>query len=144
MADRLASLARMRRQDVDEARRNLAGCLDLEAAAERCAAASDASIAREMQAAGNLSAGDHAAANFAAWLETARASAATARLEQQRTGAATGRARAALVAARAAAEAVEMLRAAQAASRHAAALRAEQHDLDEIGRRSTAADRSRR
>ena len=144
MADPLISLARLRRQAVDEARKTLAGCLDLETAAERRAAAGEAAIALEIQAVSDLSVGDHAVESFGAWLSQARATATAARLEQQRAAADSARARAGLIAARAAAEAVETLLARQAAEADAATLKREEAELDEITRhRSTHTGRTR-
>lgn len=143
MPDPLVSLARLRRLAVDETRRALAECLDLEDAAQRREAAIEASIAREMQAASDLSAGDGAVESFGVWLKLARANANAARLAQQRAAGDTSRARAAVVAARAAGEAVETLLAHQATEREAARTRREQGELDEMTRHRLAPPPSR-
>ncbi len=141
LADPLASLARLRRQGVDEARRFLADCLDAEDAAGRRASAAEARIAEELRIANLLSASDSAVERFGAWLRQARAAATAARQEQARAAADTSRARAALTASRAAAEAIDTLRARQAEAREAEAAKRAQSELDEMTRHRAAAGR---
>ena len=138
MSDPLATLARLRRQAIDEARQALIDCLDLEDAAERRAATAEDAITRELQIASHLSASDHAVERFGAWLRQARQAAEAARLQQQRATADTHRARATLTAARAAAEAIDALRDQKAAERRATAARQLQNELDEVGRHRAA------
>ena len=138
MSDPLATLARLRRQAVDEARQALIDCVDMEDAAERRAAAAEEAITQELQIASHLSASDHAVERFGVWLHQARHATEAARLQQQRATANTHRARAMLTAARAAAEAIDALRDQKAAERQANATRHAQNELDEMGRHRAA------
>ena len=140
----LVSLARLRRLAVDDSRKALAECLNLEEVAERRCKSIETVIATEMLAASCLSVGDSSAENFGLWLKQARATAAAAMLELLRTTSDTGRARATLMTDHAAAEAVNTLRAYQTAATAAAAIKREQSELDEISRhRHTATGRTR-
>jgi len=73
--DPLASLARLRRQGVDEARQILVNCLDTEEDSGRRAAMAEASIAQELQVVSLLSASDNAVEGFGVWLRQATAAA---------------------------------------------------------------------
>ena len=137
MSDPLASLARLRRQAVDEARRALLRCVDLEDATERHATAAENAITQELQIASHLSASDHAVERFGVWLRQARSDARAARRQQELASADTARARAALTSARAAAEAVDTLRDQKAAERRGEMLRRAQSELDEMTRHRT-------
>lgn len=142
--DPLASLARLRRQGVDEARQILVNCLDTEEDSGRRAAMAEASIAQELQIVSLLSASDNAVEGFGVWLRQATAAATAARMQQQRAATDTSRARAALTAARAAAEAIDALRARQATERDAAAAMRAQNDLDEMTRHRPTGSRKTR
>ena len=144
MPSALVSLARLRRLAVDESRKTLAECLNLEEVAERRSKSIETVIAAEMLAASYLSMGDSAVENFGLWLKQARTTAEAATLELLRTASDTSRARATLMTDHAAAEAVNTLRAYQTAAAAAAAIKREQSELDEISRhRHTASGRSR-
>lgn len=142
MSDPLATLARLRRQAVDEARQILVDCVHREDTAERRAAAAEAAITRELQIAGHLSASDHAVERFGVWLRQARTDAMAARQQQQRATTDTSRARAALTAARAAAEAISSLRAQKASEQETDTARKAQQELDEMTRHRATAIRN--
>ena len=128
-------IARLRRQAVDAARRDLAEALRLEEAATQSARAAAGAIMREQEAASHIDASDAAAEAFAKWLPHGRLALELAREAQSRAQDSAIRARACLGAARAAAEAIEQMLARQQAEQRAQALRHEQAELDEIARR---------
>lgn len=133
--DAIATVLRLRRTALDEARRGLAACLRDEDRAEAAARAAERAIQDETAAAGALAADDATMEAFAAWLPAARRRAEAAREMHERARADTARARAALTAARAAVEAAEALQADQTRIRAAEAERKRQLALDEAGRR---------
>ncbi len=128
MSKSLNALARLRALALDEARRILAERIDTEAAAFAALRDAEATMARERQAAQALGTGDALVAAFAAWLPRGRAAIARSATAHDAALAATARARAALGAARSAAEAVDLV----IAQHDTAATRA-------VGRRAQAA-----
>jgi hypothetical protein len=133
MSRTLAVMARMRHLVLEEARQNLAACLQAEAAAEAAAREEDASIAREHRLATEPETDDALVEAYAAWLPTGRARRDQARAAAERATAVAAQARAQLNAARAAAEAVARRIAAAEAAEAEAAGKREQAALDEIG-----------
>ena len=132
------ALLRLRRLTVDEARRDLAACLDEEIAAQAKARAVADEIMRETAAACRLEATDQAVESFAAWLHRMRPAAQAADAALETAVMHTSEARAVLAAARAAAEAAEQLLARQHADQQAAAAQQEQRVLDEAAGRAAA------
>ncbi len=135
MPDPLATVLRIRRVTVDEARRLLSAALSAEEQADRTAAAADAAIGVEGEIAADLMAGDSAVEAYAAWLPVGRAQAAHAWAASDHARSDVARARAALTVARAAAESADtMLRDRQKAVAVEVARRA-QAEMDEIAGR---------
>jgi hypothetical protein len=128
----LRTVARLRKLAIDEARGELAARLAAEARAAEADRAAQEAMRRERQAALALGAEDTA---FATWLPRGLHARDLARDAATRAQEATHQGRAALVAARAAAEAVNQMLAAHAAERLADANRREQAVLDEVGQR---------
>lgn len=138
MPDPLATVLRIRRVTVDDARRALGEALRAADKMLEQAEAADKAIAAEGEIAADLEAGDNAVEAFAAWLPIGRARAHAAREACERAQSEVAKARAALTVARAAAEAADALlqrRRADAASQVA---RRVQADMDEIAGRITA------
>lgn len=133
--DAIATVLRVRRTALDEAKRGLAACLKDEDKAEAAARATERAIYDETAAAGALAADDAVMEAFAAWLPGARRRVEAAREMHERARADTARARAAVSAARSALEAAEVLQAERARVRAAEAERKQQLALDEAGRR---------
>jgi flagellar biosynthesis chaperone FliJ len=134
MRDRLASLGKLRRQEVENARKMLAQCLDIEARAERECTASDRFVATEIKAIDILSRVDGGLDVFGVWLFRTRSIASVARQQLKSATGETSCARANLIAIRAAAEAIEALQAQRTTRAAATAARLEQNDLDEMAR----------
>ncbi len=134
-ADPLAALLRLRQIEVDEARRSLGDCLAAERAAREAVEHADRAIAREAEAAADLTADDARVEAFAAWLPTGRAAQQAATHALTTAEARVAEARAALTLSRAALRAAEQLMATREAEREAQKLRQEQLRLDEIGRK---------
>jgi flagellar export protein FliJ len=130
----LDAVLRLRRLAMEDAGRDLAECLRGEAAAQQAVAAVEAAIHRETEAASSLTGDDAVVEAFGVWLKRARKDLHAAQARREHFESETARARAALAVARAAVKATELLIAKQAAAAEAA--RQEQHDLDEIGRRT--------
>lgn len=137
MADRLATLARLRKLQTDLARADLAACLQREAAA--AAALSDARAAPSREA-GHLDASQPLmlAGAFAGWLPAAAA--AIGQREQAAAEAAgdCAHARADLAGRKAAQEAIATLQAERAAQARILRERGRQLALDELGHRRPA------
>jgi flagellar export protein FliJ len=133
--DPLEALMRMRQFAADKARRDLADCLRAEGAAAEAVAAIAASIEHEAEVAADIAAGDAEVEAFAAWLRRTRPQQRAAEIAADEATAATAEARAALAMARAAVRAAEEMQAHHADAARAAAERAAQRELDEIGRR---------
>jgi flagellar biosynthesis chaperone FliJ len=135
MADTLAGLARLRRLDVAQAKRDLATAIATELAASRALRAAQAGLAQEAR----LSAGQLPAA-FAAWLPTASAAIRQCHATERQAAAARESARQTLAAHRAALKAAEtLLEKREAAARLDASRRADRMRGD---RRPSSADPS--
>jgi flagellar export protein FliJ len=133
--DPLEALMRLRRIAADKARRDLADCLRAESAAVAAVEAFAASIEHEAEVATDLAAGDAEVEAFAAWLRRIRPRQRAAETAVEEAAAETAEARAALAMASAAVRAVEEMQAHHADAARAAAERAAQRELDEVGRR---------
>ncbi len=141
--DPLPVLLRLRRLAVDEARRDVAACLNAEAAAARARSGAETAIAREIAAAALPAGNDPARRAFAAWLPAALLRRDGARAESGQAEARTRQAQAVLASAETALRAVEDRLALHDVERRAGEARTEQQHLDEVaGRR--ARDRMRR
>ena len=137
MPDPLATVLRLRRVTVDDAKRSLAAVLRAEEAARMRAEAAESSIDDEAALASDLAGGDEAVEAFAAWLPVGRSKAAAARAEHEQLRSEVAMARAGLTAARAAAEAADALVERRAMQHAVATSRREQASLDEAaGRRA--------
>jgi len=133
--DPLQGLLRLRQMAADKARQDLADCLRAEGAAAEAVEAIAASIEHEAEVATDLAAGDGEVEAFAAWLRRMRPTQRAAEIAVDEAAAETGAARAALAMALAAERAVEEMQAHHADAARAAAERAAQRELDEVGRR---------
>lgn len=134
--DPLLAVVRLRRMALDDASREFAECLRRETAAQQAAAAVEAAIVREADAATSLAADDAVVEAFGTWLKRARADLRAAQTAHEDAEIETTRARAVLQAARAAVKAAEQMLAEKQASRQATLARREQAALDETGQRS--------
>jgi flagellar export protein FliJ len=132
----LESLLRLRQMAADQARRDLAECLRAESEAVAAIAAIEATIAREMEAASSLAAGDADVEAFAAWLRTMRPKQQAAHGAQTAAEVAVLEARAVLGAARAAVRAAEAVLEKQTAAAQAEELRKAQDQIDEVAGRT--------
>jgi flagellar export protein FliJ len=135
MGDPLLPLLRLRRLARDAALQDLAAALRAEADAAQGVAELEAAIARETEAAGALSGDDSVVEAFGRWLREARRARGAAEARRDGASAEVGLARAVLAAARAAVEAAEALAERRREEARAAALRGEQHALDESAAR---------
>ena len=129
MADPLATLARLRRLEVAEARRNLAERNAALAAAEARLAAARAAPAAEAAATAEFPLAD-----YAAWLPLGLAERERAARAERHSAGLAGMAREALALRRAAERQVELLREEPAAAAALKAKRKAQALLDEFGR----------
>lgn len=136
MADPLKTVLRLRRVTVDDAKRALGAVLRAEDAALARAAAAEALINEEAEAAADLAAGDDAVEAFATWLPVGRARAAAARAEHEQYRSEVAMARAGLTTAMAAAEAAENLVKRRDAEHAAVTMRREQAAMDEVAARA--------
>ena len=135
MSDTLRTLLKVRRLDVDAARRGLAECLAIEDEARGASMAAEQAIAQEALAATALAADDAAVEAFAAWLPVGRRQLDRTRHAETLAANATERARAVTSLARAAAEAAQALLERREAEAEREAQRKAQLELDEMGRR---------
>ncbi len=135
MSDPLATVLRIRRITVDDAKRELASLLQAEDAAQREADAADALIAQEGRAAATLAGGDDVVEAYAAWLPVGRAKAVAARAAYDKLRCDVSVARAALTVARAAAEVAQQLLTTRADERALQAERRSQAVMDEVATR---------
>lgn len=135
MSDTLRTLVKVRRMDVDAARRGLAECLAVEAEARAAALEAERAISQEAQVAGALSADDATVEAFAAWLPVGQRQLERMRRAESLAGAASDRARAVTTLARAAAEAAQALLERREEEAEREAQRKAQLELDEMGRR---------
>ncbi len=133
--DPLEALLRLRRHAVDEARRDLASCLRVEAEATQAVAMMTGKIEAETEAAASLASEDADVEAFANWLRRIKPQQAAVQHAQENAEADTTQARSLLAAARAAARAVEVMLERQAAERLAETERREQAALDEVAQR---------
>jgi flagellar export protein FliJ len=133
--DPLQAVLKLRELAVEEARRHVAQCLEAETTAGHELAEMDQAIARETAAASDLAAGDAEVEAFAAWLPQARRRARAAEAKHEAAVMETARARAALAATRAGAEAVQKLMEKRRAEHEAELQRKAQAVLDEAGLR---------
>lgn len=130
----LLALMRMRRVGVSEARLGLVARLDAQTAADREVANIERRMAREAEAAANISTGDGTVEAYGRWLGLARREAEAAREVRERAWADTAVARARLAASRAAVEAVRSVVDRREAEAEAEAARREQAVIDEMTR----------
>jgi hypothetical protein len=131
----LDTLLRLRRMTVRDRMRELAAAIRTEDLARRVQADCAESIARETAAARSVAERDGALAGFAPWQRRADQALRTAAAEAIRMTEATQAARAALGEARGAMRAVEEAVARRAAASALAAQRSAQHALDDATRR---------
>jgi flagellar export protein FliJ len=143
MADPLATLLRLRRLALDQARRDLADCLLQEGAAMDRVHALAVEIARETATAGRMDGDDQTVEDFARWLRRIRVEQQTAADALLTAETRTREIRVMLTAGRSAVEMVEALIAQRDAAAAAAAQRREQAVLDEAGQRPAAASTDR-
>lgn len=134
----LDTVLALRRRAVADARQSLAASTEAAAQAAAEARELECRIEAETERACRPEGTDQLVEAFAAWLPGARSAALQARANQERKDAEASRRRAELSACRTALESIEALIAERAAARSQARLRAEQHELDEIGRRRPA------
>jgi hypothetical protein len=132
---KLSKLARLRRMELDRARSEMIAAESAANEARRAAADAQAAIEHEMKKACSILADDAAAETFAAWLPLGRAKQTRAQDQCERTEQNLFRARTMFNLARAAAEAVQILIETRQTADAKAALRKEQHVLDETSRR---------
>lgn len=132
--DPLAALLRVRRLARDEARRGLAEALGAEHAAAERLGATVTEIATETARAERMEAPDAAVEIFGAWLRLARSRRTLEQEARDRAAAESARARAALAAAHAVYEAVEILLTERAQSLRGMRERAEQLALEDAAR----------
>ena len=130
----LLALMRMRRVGVSEARLGLIARLDAQTAADREVANIERRMAREAEAAADISTGDGTVEAYGRWLGLARREAEAAREVRERAWAETAVARARLAASRAAVEAVRSVVDRREAEAEAEAARREQAAIDEMTR----------
>ena len=131
--DPLGALGRLRRFEVDMARRELAAGLQAATKARAVQQAADAAIAHEAVVATDPATNAAVAAAFAGWQPRGRRLSDAARVAQETAEQETIRARAVVAAARAAAEVVEVMQAELMRAGRVVALRAEQVMLDDHG-----------
>jgi flagellar export protein FliJ len=133
--DKLHTVLRLRRQEVDACRAELVLRETRAHAAAIALHEAEETIQAEMAAATRLSADDAAVEAFGAWLPKGRNAVARADTTLARAQDEAVQARAHLNLARASAEAVEKLLEKKAEAASQEALRKQQHVLDEIGQR---------
>ena len=135
MSGGLDSVLRLRQMALDEAKRELAECVQaVTEASERTKTATSA-IHRERAAAEALEAPDAAVEAFAAWLPRGLRAVDAAREAEARIEAALTQARVRVTNARSAVEAIETVLQGREEARQAALRRAEQAEMDEVGLR---------
>ncbi len=129
--DALEALVRLRHLAVDQARRALADCLAAETTADSAAAALEAQVEHEADAAASLTTEDADVEAFAVWLRRIRPEQEAVHRAQDEAALATARARAVLSAAHAAAQAAEEMLQHHVAARRIEAERQAQQEIDE-------------
>ncbi len=136
--DPLDTLIRLRRTACEDAQRALVRCLAAEHQAEWAAGEEERSIAREIQAASDPSGSDAVVEALAAWLPGARRRLLETRNQWETLQAETARARAGLVACRAALESIERLQQERRQAAEQVLQRRAQIELDDLGRAAAA------
>jgi hypothetical protein len=129
----LLAVVRLRRMALDDASREFAESLRREAEAQQAAAAVEAAIVREADAATSLAADDATVEAFGIWLKRARQDLRVAQAARDDAEIETTRVRAVLQAARAAVKAAEQMLAEKQAAQQATLARRQQAELDETG-----------
>jgi flagellar FliJ protein len=136
MRDPLATVLRIRRITVDDARRQLGVALRAEEEANMAVLAAEAAIGAEGEAASDLTAGDGAVEAYARWLPVGRAQVTAAQAAADRASSEVALARAALTVARAAAESADSLLTRRRDAAQVEVLRREQIQTDEVAGRA--------
>jgi flagellar FliJ protein len=136
MRDPLATVLRIRRITVDDARRQLGVALRAEEEANMAVLAAEAAIGAEGEAASDLMAGDGAVEAYARWLPVGRAQVTAAQAAADRASSEVALARAALTVARAAAESADSLLTRRRDAAQVEVLRREQIQTDEVAGRA--------
>jgi len=128
----LDTLITLREQELDVVERSFAEAVAREATAEERLAAAQEAILNEQRTASSSTAGDGAVEAFSRWLPLGRKAVAEAQARCREAALDRETVRAALIAARAAMEAVKTLRDEQKEEERQADLRKEQNVLDEL------------
>ena len=136
MPDPLATVLRIRRITVDDARRQLGVAIRAEEQANMAVLAAEAAIGAEGEAAADLMAGDGAVEAYARWLPVGRAQVAEAQSAAERARSEVALARAALTLARAAAESADSLLTRRREAAQLEVVRREQLQTDEVAGRA--------
>ncbi len=136
MRDPLATVLRIRRITVDDARRQLGVAIRAEEQANMAVLAAEAAIGAEGEAAADLMAGDGAVEAYARWLPVGRAQVAEAQSAAERARSEVALARAALTLARAAAESADSLLTRRREAAQLEVVRREQLQTDEVAGRA--------
>lgn len=134
-ADALATVLKLRRHALEQARCALADALAVQDEAERVLVAAEQAIAHEMAQASEPGPGDGAVEAFAAWLPGARRRVAMAQRVLEDAVSDSAKARATVNLARAGLEATEAIEAAQVAEKAERVARTEQQAIDDAARR---------
>jgi flagellar biosynthesis chaperone FliJ len=136
MRDPLATVLRIRRITVDDARRQLGVAIRAEEQGNMALLEAEAAIGAEGEAASDLRAGDGAVEAYALWLPVGRALVAQAQFAAERARSEVALARAALAVARAAAESADSLLTRRRDAAQLEVLRREQIQTDEVAGRA--------
>ncbi len=137
--DTLATLLRIRRNNLDEAQRAVADALRLQQQAQARREAEETRYAEETVAALDLTRGDEAVDAFARWLPVGRKAIETARLSEQEACGEVDRSRVVLGLARAAHRAVELLLEKRTEKERQLRNRKAQQEMDDLGSRARSA-----
>ncbi len=132
----LEALLEIRRIALDEARLELAACLEDEVTAARLIVRCDDALVAEQRAAERLAADDAAVEALAAWLPSAQRRTVSARSDHERAMAKSAGARAAATLARGGYEAVQEVLLARLVGASRVRMHREQLDLEDATRRS--------
>lgn len=132
----LRAVVRLRQLLVDEAGRHLTDCIQAEMEATEAVRHLASEIAHQRHAAEEIDSSDADVEAFMAWLRRERGKLDELSAAQERATVLTARARAELMAARAALEAVELLQAQAERADALAEQRRQQQEIDEIAGRS--------
>ncbi len=137
--DTLATLLRVRRNNLDEAQRAVATALRLQQQAQARREAEETRYAEETAAALDLARGDEAVDAFARWLPVGRKAIEAARLAEQEACGEVDRNRVVLGLARAAHRAVELLIEKRTEEQRQLRDRKAQQEMDDLGGRARSA-----